>query len=384
VFTLENYRPRGGLVVPSLTVFRPDGAVDEEGQHRLFRHLAGGGFGADVVFAAGTNGEWPRLEPGERRLLARLAGETITEGNRELVARGHLPIEAWGAVTGGTRAETIENLREALRTGLHAGVLAPLSIRDSGDLFSFVHRDMRREMDRTGRHLPVFLYDNADLSVDPRVAHLRTREVKRLSRIDFVRGVKVTASIKVLGNYTRAASHFNSVGHFGIYMGNALLMFDVFCPDKGALRKVIDQRLLYYSMPIGVVSGYANLWPREWQGAWQSCRAGDGEQMAGYRRLFEALREACVFEGDKKTIACLKFALFLEGVIPDPSVRPGTPALTDGQKRVFEKRYGELVRMRGVSAPEQGPGNRLARSGFTFRGEGHGGPEQESASERDA
>jgi hypothetical protein len=54
----------------------------------------------------------------------------------------------------------------------------------------------------------VYLYDNADIAIDPRVPHIRTRQVKAMSRLDFVRGIKVSASKKVLGNYTRAAAGF--------------------------------------------------------------------------------------------------------------------------------------------------------------------------------
>ena len=60
------------------------------------------------------------------------------------------------------------------------------------------------------------LYDNADIAVDPRVPHIRTRQVKALSRLDFVRGIKVSAPRKVLGNYTKAAEAFRDRGEFGI------------------------------------------------------------------------------------------------------------------------------------------------------------------------
>ena len=44
-----------------------------------------------------------------------------------------------------------------------------------------------------------------------------------MSRLDFVRGIKVSAPRKVLGNYTKAAAGFRERGEFGIYVGNAHL-----------------------------------------------------------------------------------------------------------------------------------------------------------------
>jgi hypothetical protein len=42
----------------------------------------------------------------------------------------------------------------------------------------------------------------------------------------------------------------------------------------------------------------------------------------------------------KKTIACLKYALALDGVISSSEVGRGTKALTDEQKQVFAAHYG--------------------------------------------
>ena len=70
--------------------------------------------------------------------------------------------------------------------------------------------------------MPLFLYDNADIAAPGKAPHLHTRDVKQMSQLDYVRGVKVTAGKTVLGNYTRAASHFKRGGEFAIYPGNAI------------------------------------------------------------------------------------------------------------------------------------------------------------------
>src|SRR5207249_8858638 len=127
---------------------------------------------------------------------------------------------------------------------------------------------------------------------------------------------------RVLGNYTKGAAHFKDKGEFGVYVGNAMLMFQVFNLEHGLLGRVREywnRYLLHNELPIGVVSGPANALPREWQRAWRACFAGDERLMTIYRRAFEQFSEACKFTGDgkqvKKSIACLKHALKLCGVI---------------------------------------------------------------------
>ncbi len=57
----------------------------------------------------------------------------------------------------------------------------------------FVARDVADLLDARSRRISVYLYDNA---ADPKGPHIRTRQVKALSRLDFVRGIKVSASKK--------------------------------------------------------------------------------------------------------------------------------------------------------------------------------------------
>ena len=117
-------------------------------------------------------------------------------------------------------------------------VIAPLSIEGVDDPVRFMLRDVSDLLDRQSRRIPIFLYDNADIAIDPAVPHIRTKQVKAMSRLDFVRGIKVSASNKVLGNYTRAAKSFKDRGEFGIYIGNAKLIFDIYRLYQGLLGVV--------------------------------------------------------------------------------------------------------------------------------------------------
>lgn len=348
-FNLFRYQPRRGLSIPAITVLDATGRVIEDEQRSLFRHLAQQGQGADILFGVGTTGEWNRISNNERQRLIWIETDEAARINKDISKRGFQPLESWVGVTALTRSETVANLECALEAGADAAVIAPLSIADLGELVSFFQQDVSDLFDHKGRWLPVFLYDNADIAADPGLPHIRTRDVKRLSRLPFIFGVKVSASRRVLGNYTKGAGHFKDKGEFGIYVGNAMLMFQVFKLEDGLLGRVREywnRYLLHNELPIGVVSGPANVMPREWQRAWRACYAGDERLMSLYKSAFEQFSIACQFSKGgnqvEKSLACLKHALKLDGVITSDVVAEGTPALEPNERSEFARRYEEI------------------------------------------
>jgi dihydrodipicolinate synthase/N-acetylneuraminate lyase len=237
---VEETRLRPGLSVPVVTVLDPDGALIEAEQRAVVRHVVQDGYGADVVFAAGTTGEWDRVENAVRQRVVQICTEEVAKANASLGTHVNRPVEAWAGVTAPTARETLENLDSAIACGADVAVLAPLSIEGLGDPVRFVVRDVSDLLDARPRRIPVVLYDNADIAADPRVPHIRTRQVKAMSRLDFVRGVKVSAPRRVLGHYTQAAAGFRQRGEFGIYVGNAMLIFELFRPHTGWLGAVLE------------------------------------------------------------------------------------------------------------------------------------------------
>ena len=341
------YHPRPGLSIPVITVLDENDRVIEEDQRRLFRYVIQEGKGADIIFGCGTTGEWNRISNLERQRLIYIEVDEVARINRDLP--DVQPVEAWVGVTGSSRLETLDNLKCALVAGADAAVIAPLSIVDLTDIISFFQRQISDLFDHQGRWLPIFLYDNADIAVNPRIPHIHTRDVKRLSRLHFVCGLKVSASRRVLGNYTKGAAHFKDKGEFGIYIGNAMLMFQVFDMEhglSGRVREYWNRYLLHNELPIGVVSGPANAMPREWQRAWRACYAGDEQLMSIYKAAFEEFEKACRSSpggtGVEKAIACLKHALKLDGVISSDRVASRTPALDADEMRRFAVNYEAL------------------------------------------
>lgn len=340
--------------MPVLTVLDGDNQLIEDDQRALVRHVVQDGDGADILFSAGTTGEWDKIDNPTRQAVIRVCAEEVAKLNPSLVAKGGSGVESWAGVTAPTARDTLANLEFAVDCGVDAAVIAPLSIEGVDDPVRFMLREVSDLLDRQSRRIPIFLYDNADIAIDPRVPHIRTKQVKAMSRLDFVRGIKVSASNKVLGNYTRAAKSFKDRGEFGIYIGNAKLIFDLYRPYEGLLgvvREHWDRWRRAGGMPLGVVAGPANALPREWAWAWQVCRAGDVERIDAAQRVVDALRDATVAASGKRTLASLKRALHSTGVISSDRVAPGTPALTPEEAARVDRAFEEV---RALAAEEIG------------------------------
>lgn len=341
------YNPPAGLSIPIVTVLDRNGRVITDEQRHMVRYAVQDGAGANIIFAAGTTGEWDRLDNRRRQLVATIAVEEC----RKISRASGATVEAWVGITARSRAETLENLLHAIDLGADAVVVAPLSIEDVQDPVDFVARDIGAVYEQFGRALPLYLYDNADIAAAGKALHLHTRDVKLMSRLGYVRGVKVTAGKAVLGNYTRAASHFKRKGEFGIYPGNAYLIFDLFQPRvgmSGRVRHYWNRYLTQDALPHGVVAGASNVMPREWQRAWQVCKRADVLLMRRYAAILEEYRDACEFTRGGKpyrpTIACIKAALSDIGVCSSDAVAAGTPALSEVERREFIRRLRSLRR----------------------------------------
>jgi len=343
--SVEETRPCPGLSVPVVTVLDDVGDVADADQRSLVRYVIQDGYGADVVFAAGTTGEWDRVANPVRQRVAQICAEEVAKENARRGAGSGRAVEAWAGITAPTARETLENLEFAIFAGADAAVLAPLSIEGIDDPVRFVCRDVADLLDVRSRRIPVYLYDNADIAHDPRVPHIRTRQVKAMSRLDFVRGIKVSARRRVLGNYTKAAAGFRDRGEFGIYVGNAHLIFEIFRPRSGwigVLSEHWQRWRLRGGLPIGVVAGPANALPREWARAWQVCRAGDGERMEQVHEVLRAFADATELSGRKCGIAAFKRALLGLGVVRSAAVAPGTPELSADDAARFDEAFAAV------------------------------------------
>ena len=340
---------RRGLSIPSITVLDESGKIIEEEQRKVFQYNAQEGRGADIIFGVGTTGEYNRISNDERQRLIHILSDEVKKINGVLINQKKDPIEGWAGVTAETKSLTLENIECALDNRTDAVVIAPLSIGDLDDVVSFFHRQISDLFENKGRFVPVFLYDNKDIAVDPRRSHIKTFDVKRLSRLPYVFGIKVSASRRVLGNYMRGASHYNDQGEFAIYIGNALLIFDVFHLERsiwGQIKEYWNRFLTHDTFPIGVVAGPGNVLPREWKRAWHACYTGDEHLMASYRNIFKRFERLQVVREEGKTVdkalACFKHAMVIDGVITSDTVANGTPSLSEDEKLKLSDAYQGL------------------------------------------
>jgi dihydrodipicolinate synthase/N-acetylneuraminate lyase len=353
VRTLESWTPRRGVSIPCISVLDPGGGVLEEDQRRLTRYLIQGGCGADILFAMGTTGEWNRLAAAARHRVIQLVVEEVRKTERPLGAAAPglraeeaagPPVEAWVGITAPSRRETLDTLALALDLGADACVIAPLAIADVDDPVRFLQRDVADLLDTRERRLPVFLYDNADIAAG-RESRLRTRQVKALSRLDFVRGIKVSAPPRRLGHYTLAARQFRDLGPFAIYVGNAPYIFRMMRPRSGWAGSLVEHwnRFRVRDMlPAGVVAGPANLFPREWQRAWRVSCAGDVERMDEMQHWLERFRAVCTFPGGRRTNPCVKRGLLRLGVISSDAMAPGNRGLEAAEADSFDTAFEGL------------------------------------------
>ena len=81
----SRYLPRRGLSIPVITVLDSAGRIIEEQQRKVFRYAAQEGFGADIIFGVGTNGEWNRLAHSERQQLIWIEADEVRRINERVI-----------------------------------------------------------------------------------------------------------------------------------------------------------------------------------------------------------------------------------------------------------------------------------------------------------
>ena len=67
--------------MPVVSVLDRTGELREEDQRRLVRFVIQQGDGADVIFAAGTTGEWDRLPAALQRRVVQVCAEEAAKAN---------------------------------------------------------------------------------------------------------------------------------------------------------------------------------------------------------------------------------------------------------------------------------------------------------------
>ena len=332
--------PRKGLNIPIVTALDEAGNLIEADQRNIVRHGIQQGHGADSLFVAGTTGEYNRLSQPQIRRLLEVGVDEIKKVNQTL-AEGIAPVETWVGITAPTKAESIELLELAIDLKAEVGVFAPYAIDDlpSSEVIQFFEREISPRL--AASSLIVGLYDNPDIAAAHN-ANLNVPNVliAALGQMPSVVGLKASANRQAFGNYAKSFAK-GMDAPFTLYAGNANLIFDI---DEIQRENGIENAEVAIA---GVVSGTANVFPREWKQAWEAVVARDAEKIEFFKKFFEDFVRLTGFPGangyGSKLIGGIKQAMLHLGIIGSAAVAPGTPAFTADEAEILNENLTKLM-----------------------------------------
>ncbi len=328
------YSALRGVVAPLPTPLLENSHYDAASHERLLTWVLADGLGVHGVYSAPGHSEGNLLPPD----LAMAANETC-----HLALKGSHRARHWAGLSAATEGELLSNLEGALGRAYSAVIVDPMATQGVLDPVEFFLRRWSPVMERSGRKLPLILEDSG------MGERLRVRDLKRLARLDYLVGLKLSAAPSVFSDYIKAARHYKTREQFGIYLGNAGLIFQLFKPSQGPLASVRERLRRVFEgaePPHGVCPLSANLFPRAWRKAWEAAQAGDAGRMAAYEAAFAEVQESWTFQREshssRRGMACVKAALVEEGVIASDTPVLGASRLEGADRAAWLKAYGRL------------------------------------------
>ena len=357
---VHRYVPSAGLSIPVVTVLDRSGEILEDEQRAVVRWAVQEGHGANIIFAAGTTGEWNRLDNPRRQQIARV----VVDECRRINAAGSRSKP--GSASPDIRAPRRWRTSSMQWTSdAEAVVVAPLSIRDSDDPVGFVNREINALFERSRQSVPVFLYDNAEISAPGHPQHMHTRDVE----------TDEPDGLRARGQGQRQQGGARQLHARGLAL-QPRRRFRRSMPATRISSSTCSRRLSACADGPGTTGtatgrGFATLRNRRRSkqcdaarvaaGA-QSCRNGDSALMSRYAQVLEEFRAACEFNRGgrafRPTLACLKAALVEMGVCRSEALAPGTPAFSRRRAARVRAPFQEPAPARGGHA-----GARMAQRG---------------------
>ena len=293
-----------GVVVPILTPFTPDEAVDVASLRRLTNYVIDNG--VHGIWAAGTTGEFAALDEPARRLVI----ETVAD---EAAAR----VPVMGNVSAPATRATI-TAAEALRDCPVTGIAAT----------------------------PPYYYSNTQ---DEMLDHFRAiadRAAQPLWVYNIPSTVKVTVepdTIAALAADGTVVGVKDSSGG-----GETFAQLVMLCRTRGlSLYRFVGSVWRTTMAGIGahgIIPGIANLAPRSVSGAWEAGQRGDDEAAARcHLETLAATRVTQIATGSGTGYAAMKSALKLMGIIDHDTVSAPFRPLDDAAKARIPPLLEELA-----------------------------------------
>jgi 4-hydroxy-tetrahydrodipicolinate synthase len=290
------------VVVPTVTLFHEDGAIDWGANADLIERLIRAG--AHGIFVLGTTGEAQHLTPGEREETIRRAVEAV--GRR---------VPLYVGVGDTCMAVTDRLLRASEEAGADAVVaVAPYfwKLQDR-----HLHAHFRAMAASTP--LPLILYNYPDyvgVSLDTDLVRRLAAECPNI--------VGIKESLDSGTHMRRMAVHVKAVKE----------EFSVFCGHDDHALFALEAGL------DGMVSSTANFAPELFVGLWTAYRNGDHAEAVRLSKAIGSLVE--VYSMDACGAAVVKAALHLRGWIENSSPRPPALPLEEEQREFIRRRLKDL------------------------------------------
>ncbi len=302
----------GGLFIPQVTPFHPDGRIDEASLHRLTGYFLAHE-GVSGIVSCARIGEGPVLSWEEQCAVLRTV-QSAMDGD-------HWHIAAIGPRSTG---EAIDQIHELERIGVSAAMIFPPLLfawgQVPGELKYRFFRDLSEHT-----NLPLVLFQ-----IPVRNYWYDIETIARIARLPNVIAMKEASFDKEL--FARTARRLKADGSdMTLLTGNDRFVGE--CLEQGAK---------------GTLLGITNVATGEWARMMALARAGDFAGLRAAEEHLRPLQEVIFGEPIVEAVSRIKTVLRQEGIIAHAYVRPPQMGITAEEERDLLSRY-EAVRAAAVA-----------------------------------
>lgn len=281
------HKKLNGIVIPTVTALDKKGKFDEVSQRRLLTYLIDNGVSG--IFALGFTGESTYLSHDVKKEVMDVTSNHI----EEIKKRVKRNIGVIVGVSGKDIEETIANVKYASKLPIDGIVLQP-SIIPHKDYLSLIKRVVNASQ------VPIYLYVNPATAIKNKEVITPDNIRSIITGFKGICGLKVSDDFEMLKKYCKALEGTDC----SVYIGNAMDLF-----------KVFDGNKLIGNIPIGVITGPGNLFPKEWVRAWGLREVATNEKKAILESFKEFQEMYYHVPSGKKTIPTIKYLLHKKGIL---------------------------------------------------------------------
>ncbi len=297
---------RGGLFIPQVTPFHPDGRTDLASLRRLTRHFLAQE-GVSGIVSCARIGEGPVLSWEEQCAVYRTVQDAMDGGHAHMAAIGPR-----------STAEAVAQIRELERIGVTAAMIFPPLLfawgQVPGELKFRFFRDLGEQT-----QLPLVLFQ-----IPVRNYWYDVETVARIARLPNVAAMKEASFDREL--FAQTARRLKAdAADMMLLTGNDRFVGE--CLEQGAQ---------------GMLLGVTNLATGEWARMMALARAGDVAGVRATEAQLRPLQEVIFGEPIVEAVSRIKTALRHEGIIAHAGVRAPQMGMSPAEEQDLLRRYEEV------------------------------------------